>query len=91
MLLVISREEGLQWDRVSLLLTTHCDHLSNRVYTKTAPVSVAYGIGQLTRYSERTVCNNSFTGIEKHDTEGRAITLEFEKFYLVNTCECGIL
>ncbi len=23
-------------------------------------------------------------GIEKHDTEGRVITLEFEKFYLVN-------
>lgn len=37
------------------------------VFTKTEPLSVAYGLG-----------------IEEHDQEGRVITLEFEKFYLVN-------
>ena len=26
-------------------------------------------------------------GIEKHDDEGRVITAEFEKFYLVTSCE----
>lgn len=28
-----------------------------------------------------------FAGIEKHDNEGRVITAEFEKFYLVNVCK----
>jgi exodeoxyribonuclease-3 len=46
-----------------LLTITRCD----RVFTKIAPLSVAYGIG-----------------VSQHDQEGRTITLEFEKFYLVN-------
>lgn len=37
------------------------------VFSKTKPLSVAYGLG-----------------IEEHDKEGRVITAEFEKFYLVN-------
>ena len=36
------------------------------VFTKTKPLSVAYGLG-----------------LPEHDTEGRALTLEFEEYYLV--------
>lgn len=37
------------------------------IYTRVAPLSVAYGLG-----------------IDEHDHEGRAVTLEFEDFFLVN-------
>ena len=30
-------------------------------------------------------------GIEKHDTEGRLITCEYENFYLITACELGLL
>ena len=30
------------------------------------------------------------TGIEKHDSEGRVITAEFEKFFLVTSCKLSL-
>ena len=30
-------------------------------------------------------------GIEKHDKEGRAITAEYEDFFLVTSCECNLI
>ena len=56
--------------------------LMYRLYCKDEPINVKYGIGK-----EGGIEGNRgdipILGIDKHDTEGRVITAEFEKFYFI--------
>ena len=47
------------------------------IFTKQKPIKATYGIGIEIKATYGI-------GIEKHDKEGRVITLEFEKFYMVD-------
>ena len=68
-----------------------CMHF--RVYTKEKPLNVTYGIGLLKDYNLPHFCLLLFffisflKGIAEHDAEGRAITLEFKKYFFVVTCK----
>ena len=60
--------------------------LFHRLYCKTKPLSVTYGIGKFLNNTTFTYHLPLFaSGIEEHDKEGRVITAEFDKYYFVTS------